>query len=152
VKEIAMTRNTHSLMTSTVLAAALAAGVAGIANADDGSMSPITGDSYRYFASQPIDKARSVWRQSHPSGLTEQEVQAVASSDLSAFAAKVDPPVFAAAADPSWRQTHPNGLTEQELLAVSSNSVSRWCSDLTGSPAPSFLAQSHGNTKLGSNR
>jgi len=147
-----MTRNTHSLMTSTVLAAALAAGVAGIANADDGSMSPITGDSYRYFASQPIDKARSVWRQSHPNGLTEQEVQAVASSDLSAFAAKVDPPVFATAADPSWRQTHPNGLTEQELLSVSSNSVSRWRADLTGSPAPSFLAQSHGNPKLGSNR
>ena len=148
-----MASNEYQVMEKVVLAVALLVGVSSIASADDSSMNPITGDSYRYFASQPIDNAPSVWRRSHPNGLTEQEVQAVASSDLSAFAAKVDPPVFAtAAADPTWRQTHPNGLTEQELLSVSSNSVSRWRSDLTGSPGPSFLAQSPGNTKLGSNR
>jgi hypothetical protein len=146
-----MTRNKHSFISKAVLAVALAAGVAGIANADDSSMNPITGDSYRYFASQPIDKAGSVWRKSHPNGLTEQDVQAVASSDLSAFVARVDPPAFAtAAADPSWRETHPNGLTEQELMVLSSNSVSRWRSDLTGNPAPSFLARSPGNTKVSS--
>jgi hypothetical protein len=38
-----------SMMKSIVLAVALAAGVSGLARADDSSMNPFTGDSYAYF-------------------------------------------------------------------------------------------------------
>src|ERR1700680_3618766 len=38
-----------SMMKSMVVAVALAAGVSGIARADDSSMNPFTGDSYAYF-------------------------------------------------------------------------------------------------------
>ncbi len=104
-------------------------------------MNPFTGDSYKYFNSghtvaesgrfnrpvfsnAPTDPS---WRQSHPNGLTERELQALSSSDLSASAQQLNPPVFAsAAADPSWRQSHPNGLTERELEALSSSTLASW--------------------------
>ena len=38
-----------SMMKSIVLAAALVAGISGLARADDSSMNPFTGDSYAYF-------------------------------------------------------------------------------------------------------
>jgi hypothetical protein len=66
-------------------------------------------------------------RQSHPNGLTERELKALSSSDLSASVQQLNPQVFAsAAADPAWRQSHPNGLTECELEAVSSSTLASW--------------------------
>ena len=136
-----MSRKPYSLTKQMLIATALALGVSSVALADDSSMNPFTGDSYKYFngghnrgdpghftgpvfSNVPADPS---WCQSHPNGLTERELQALSSSDLSAFASQLNRPVFASApADPSWRQSHPNGLTERELLALSSSSVSRW--------------------------
>jgi len=122
------------------MAAALALGASGLALADDSSMNPATGDSYKYFngynlgepgqfkrpvfSSAPADPS---WRQSHPNGLTDRELVALSSSGLSASASQLNPPVFASApADSSWRQSHPNGLTDRELVALGSSSLSRW--------------------------
>ncbi len=136
-----MSRKPYSLNKQLVLAAALALGASSVALADDSSMNPFTGESYKYFNSGhtvaesgrfnrpvfsngPTDPS---WRQSHPNGLTERELQALSSSDLSASAQQLNPPVFAsAAADPSWRQSHPNGLTERELEALSSSTLASW--------------------------
>jgi hypothetical protein len=127
--EQAMSRKPHSLSKQFVLATALALGASSVALADDSSMSRIGGDSYTYF-NRPVPgntAAGPSWRQSHPNGLTERELQALSASDLSAFVAQVNPPVFASApADPLWRQSHPNGLTEQELQALSSSSLAMW--------------------------
>jgi hypothetical protein len=124
-----MSRNLHSLNKQMVIAAALALGASSVALADDSSMSRIGGDSYAYF-NQPVLRnaaANPTWRQSHPNGLTERELQALSSSDLSASAQQLNPQVFAsAAADPSWRQSHPNGLTERELEALSSSTLASW--------------------------
>ena len=112
-----------------VVAAALALGASSVALADDSSMSRFGGDSYAYF-NQPVTRtaaAGPTWRQSHPNGLTERELQALSSSDLSASAQQLSPPVFASvAADPSWRQSHPNGFTERELEALSSSPLAAW--------------------------
>ena len=124
-----MFRKPYSLSKQLVVATALALGASGIALADDSSMSRFGGDSYAYF-NQPVVRntpASPTWRQSHPNGLSERELQALSASDLSASAAQLNPPVFAsAAADPSWRQSHPNGLTERELQALSSSTLAIW--------------------------
>jgi len=134
-----VSRKPYSLSKQLVVATALALGASSVALADDSSMNPFTGDSYKYFnggrtvaesaranpvfSAVPADRS---WRQSHPNGLTERELQALSSSDLSAYAS-LDPPVLASApADPLWRQSHPNGLTEQELQALSSSSLAMW--------------------------
>lgn len=112
-----------------VVAVALALGASGVALADDSSMGRFGGDSYAYF-NQPVARnaaAGPTWRQSHPNGLTERELQALSSSDLSASAQQLNPQVFASvAADPSWRQSHPNGFTERELEALSSSTLASW--------------------------
>jgi hypothetical protein len=112
-----------------VLAAALALGASSVALADDSSMSRFGGESYAYF-NQPVARnaaAGATWRQSHPNGLTERELQALSSSDLSASAQQLNPQVFASvAADPLWRQSHPNGFTERELEALSSSPLAAW--------------------------
>jgi hypothetical protein len=143
-----MTRNKYSLAARSLLAASVAVVATGVAGRAGAQIGPGT-DSYRYFFSQPIDKAPSAWRQSHPNGMTEQAVLALASSDLSACAANVNPPVFSSApADPTWRQTHPSGLTDQELMPLSSSSVSRWQNpDASGGSAQSNVAQSPRKTK-----
>jgi hypothetical protein len=135
-----MSYKPNSLTKQLVVATALALGASSVALADDSSMNPFNGDSYKYFngynLGQPGQFNRPIfskapadpsWRQSHPNGLTEHDLQALSSSDLSASAAQLRPPVFAsAAADPSWHQTHPNGLTERELEALSSSSLAMW--------------------------
>ena len=131
-----MSRKPYSLTKQLIAATALALGTSGVALADDSSMNRFTGDSYKYFNSSansgPFSRpstasAAPSWRQSHPNGLTELELQALSSSGLSASASQLDPPVFAsAAADPSWRRTHPNGLTERELQALSSSTLAVW--------------------------
>ena len=124
-----MSRKQYSLSKQLVVAAALALGASSIALADDSSMSRFGGESYAYF-NQPVLRtaaAGPTWRQSHPNGLTELELQALSSSDLSAFASEVNPPVLASApADPAWRQSHPNGLSERELQALSASSLAVW--------------------------
>jgi len=141
VKEQAMSRKPYSLSKQLVIAMALALGTSGVALADDSSMSPFTGDSYKYFnGSQNLGNpgqfnrpvvsnapATPSWRQSHPNGLTDHELQALSSSGLAASATELNPPVFASApADPSWRQSHPNGLTERELQGLSSSTLAVW--------------------------
>ena len=107
--------NKVSMMKSLAVAIALAAGVSGIARADDGSMGRF-GDSYTYFNSQPVDNARSAWRASHPNGLTEQQLQALSSE---ALATDFEKPTFDKAPS-GWRMAHANGLSDRELQALSS--------------------------------
>ena len=124
-----MSRKQYSLGRQLTLAAALALGASGAALADDSSMARFGGESYAYFNRAPISNAaaNATWRQSHANGMTERELQAASSSDLSAFSAQLNPQTFSrVAADPSWRQTHPNGLTERELQALSSSSLAQW--------------------------
>jgi hypothetical protein len=136
-----VSRKPYSLNKQLVVATALALGASGVALADDSSMNPFTGDSYKYFNgghtlaestrfNRPVFSATPAdpsWRQSHPNGLTERELQALSSSDLSASAGQLNPTVFASApADPLWRQSHPNGLTERELQALSSSTLASW--------------------------
>jgi len=119
-----------SMMKSIVVAAALAAGVSGIARADDSSMNPFTGDSYAYFnggnlghTTNPPVFARgpSAWRQSNPNGLTDRDFAALGSEET---ANRFDPPVISTSvADNSWRRTHPNGLTNAELAALGSEEI-----------------------------
>ena len=136
-----MSHKLYSLSKQLVVATTLVLGVSSVALADDSSMNPFTGESYKYFnggnslgsaarfnrqvfSNVPADPS---WRQSHPNGLTERELQALSSSDLSASASQLNPPVLASApADPLWRQSHPNGLTERELQALSSSNLASW--------------------------
>ena len=124
-----MSRKQYSLSKQLVVAAALALGTSGGALADDSSMSRFGGDSYAYF-NQPVPRnaaASPNWRQSHPNGLTDHELQALSASGLAASAPEFNPPMFASApADPSWRQSHPNGLTEPELQGLSSSNLAVW--------------------------
>jgi hypothetical protein len=135
-----MSRKSYSLNRQLVVAAALALGASGIALADDSSMDPFTGDSYKYFNGHNLGEkgpfnrpvfsnapSDPLWRRSHPNGLTERELAALSSSGISASASQLDPQIFAAApADPSWRRTHPSGFTESELAALSSSTLARW--------------------------
>ena len=131
-----MFRKSYSLSKQLVLAASLAIGATGAALADDSSMSRFGGDSYRSFNNPiPGDTAtNSAWRQSHPNGLTERELQALSASIMSGAALQLHPPVFASLpTDPTWRQSHKNGLTEHELQALSA-------SPLAMSQAPDALS------------
>jgi hypothetical protein len=136
-----MFRKPHLLSKQLVVATALALGASGVALADDSSMNPFIGDSYKYFngghnvgdpgqfnrpvySTAPADPS---WRQSHPNGLTERDLQALSSSGLAASAAQLNPPVIASApAYPGWRQSHPNGVAEADLQAMSSSTLARW--------------------------
>ena len=117
----------HSPGKRIAAAAAVALCASGAALADDSSMSRFGGDSYAYFNRQPIDKSPSTWRLANPQGFTEGDLQALSSSDLSAFTSRLSPPVLASTpVDPTWRRSHPNGLTERELQALSSSSLASW--------------------------
>ncbi len=83
-----MSRKPYSLSKQLAVAMALALGTSGVALADDSSMSRLGGDSYAYF-NQPVPRnvaASPNWRQSHPNGLTDHELQALSSSGLAASA------------------------------------------------------------------
>jgi hypothetical protein len=123
-----MSRKPNSLTKQLIVATALALGASSVALADDSSMNPLVGDSYKYFnggfSKAPADRS---WRQSHPNGLTERDLQALSSSGLSASVAQLNPPVLASApADPMWRQSHPNGPPERDLEALSASTLARW--------------------------
>ena len=93
-----MFRKPYSLSKQVVIATALALGASGAALADDNSMNPFSGDSYKYFNGYNLGEPGPFKR-----------------------------PVFSnTPADPSWRQSHPNGLTDRELAALGSSTLSRW--------------------------
>jgi hypothetical protein len=104
-----------SMMKSLVVAVVLAAGVSGLARADDGSMGRF-GDSYAYFNSQPINRSPSAYRQANPNGLSERQLEALSSE---ALGNDFQRPTFDKTPS-SWRQVHPNGLSEREFQALSS--------------------------------
>ena len=111
-----MTRSKISLMKKAALAAVLVAATAGVASADDSDIGRFS-DSYRYFASQPNNKAASSYRADNPTGISELQFQAYSDSMGTAF--KAGKPVFDK--EPSeWRLANPNGLTEHDFQALSS--------------------------------
>jgi len=113
-----MTDNKYAVTKSVVLAATLVAGMSGVTRADDSSMSRFGGESYAYF-NQPTGNALadSAWRQSHPNGHTQLELERLTSRSMSFQPAPV---LSNVASDPTWRESHPNGLSERELQALSS--------------------------------
>lgn len=132
-----MCRKRYSPSKKLVVTAVLALAACGVAMADersmnwvgnDNSLSRLGGDAYAYF-SQPVrgNATGTAWRQNHPNGPTQQELQAMSSSSLAASASALETPVLASIpADPSWRQSHPNGPTERELQAAGASSMAMW--------------------------
>lgn len=131
-----------SMLKSIVVAAALVAGVSGIARADNDT-NPFNGESYEYFknAQAASGNSPSTFHQSNPTGLSESELQAGLSESP-----VWQPNRFANAAGavnkaPSaWRQGHPHGLSERELQALSSEAP-MWQAPTT-SEASSFASTS----------
>jgi hypothetical protein len=113
------------LMNSIIVVAALVAGFSGMARADDSSMNPFIGDSYAYFnggnlpkIGNPVfDNSASSWRQSHPNGLTETQLQ-ILSSETAGYRFNGTPAIDKAPS--SFAESHPHGLSERELQALSS--------------------------------
>ena len=116
-----MTRSKISSMKNTLLAVALVAATAGAANADDGGMGRF-GDSYQYFANQPIITSPSTYRADHPNG---QPLNWFQSNSAWGSAWQPAPLLTKAPSDPTIKQTHPSGLTEIELQAPSSPGPAR---------------------------
>ena len=134
-----------SMMKSVVVAVALAAGVSGIARADDSSLNPFTGDSYAYFnngdlprGDKPVfDKSASTWHQANPKGLPERQLESLSSE---ALANDFQRPTFDKAAS-EWRQENPHGLSESQMQALSSEAPA-WHS--TPQSQTSALASTNG--------
>jgi hypothetical protein len=109
-----MTSNRHSVMKRAIVTAALVAGLAGTAYADDNSMNPYTGDSYAYFnggrmpqRGQPVvSPAPSTFRQTNPHGLPLSTYAAEASANAPAL----NPAQPVDRAPSSFRSQYPNGL------------------------------------------
>ncbi len=105
------------MIKSAVAAIALAAGISGIARADDSSMNPFTGESYAYFnggnlpqGGKPVfDKTPSAWRQSHPNGVSERVLQAESSARLGNT---FQQPTFDNSPS-AWRQAHQRTCVDQ---------------------------------------
>lgn len=133
-----MSRTPHFTGRRLIAAIAFAIGASGAAFADDNSMSRFGGSSYAYFNNAANAAAVSTWRQDHPRGLTDRELQAFSASSLSAVVAQADAPIVAstAPADIAWRQTHPNGFTERELIARSSSTLAVWQVPGVSAPGP----------------
>jgi hypothetical protein len=112
-----MASNRYSSTTKLIVAALLAAGLTGIASADDSSIGRFGGDSSAYFDTETNDKSPSAWRQSNPNG---QPLSWYQSNSALGMAWKPAPVLAKAPSDPTFKQTHPNGLTERELQALSS--------------------------------
>jgi len=112
-----MTGNRYSSTTRLIVGALLAAGLNGIASADDSSIGRFGSDSSAYFDSQTINKSPSAWRQSNPNG---QPLSWYQSNSALGMAWKPAPVLAEAPSDPTFKRTHPNGLTDSELQALSS--------------------------------
>ena len=111
-----------SMAKSMVVAAAIVAGVSGMARANDSGVSPSIGDSHAYrnlptTGSQIPDTSSLAWRQSHPNGLSVREMQSLWGSWAGQF--HMSQPVFSSApADTSFRESHPNGLSDREMQSL----------------------------------
>jgi hypothetical protein len=82
-----MFRKQYSFSGKLLVATALALVVSGVAIADDNSASRFGGDGYAYF-NQPMRGNAAViaaWRQDHPNGLSNRELQAASSSSLAVW-------------------------------------------------------------------
>ena len=111
-------KSTLSVMKSVVVAVALVAGVAGVARADDSSMSRFGGDGYAYFHEDKpvVSYAPSEFRNEDPHGLTESQYQT-----LSSEGPEWQPRASIDKTLPSFRKTDPHGLSIGEYQALSSN-------------------------------
>jgi hypothetical protein len=133
-----MSRKHYWFSKTLAVAPAVALLASGVALADDTSTGRFGGDGYAYF-NQPMrgsPTTAAAWRQDHPNGLSQRELQAASSSSLAASASQLDKasPVLAGApADPQWRQSHPNGLTNRELQAAGASSLAVWQAPEEGS-------------------
>jgi hypothetical protein len=133
------------VMKSLVVAVALAAGVSGIAHADDSSMNPFSGESYAYFNGGDLpysgktvfDKAPSAFRATHPNGLSDRQLEALSSE---ALASDFTTPTLDKAPS-EWRIANPNGLSERQYQALSSEAPV-WHEMIQS--APSALASTNG--------
>jgi hypothetical protein len=129
-------------MRGIAVAVALAAGLSGIARADDSSTNPFTGDSYAAFnggnlghITKPsiLVNAPSSWRQANPNGLSYRQLQALSSDALESNFQQHNFDMTPS----SFAQSHPHGLSERELQALSSPGPA-WHS--SPQSAPSALA------------
>lgn len=110
-----------SMLQSMAVAVALAAGISGIARADDNSMTRFGGDGYAYFhESKPIvDKTPSQWRADNPHGLSFAQEEAL--SDESQVYQLTKPVIDRSPS--TFRQTNPHGLTFGDYQALSNESA-----------------------------
>jgi hypothetical protein len=113
-----MTSSKYSNAKNVVLAAAIVTGMTGIALAQENSMSRFSGGSSAY-PNEPTSNAPAdlAWRQRHPNGHTQLELQRLTSRSTSFQPAPV---LSGAVAAPAWRVSHPEGTTERQLQAMSS--------------------------------
>ena len=100
------------------LAVALVAGVAGVARADDSSMSRFGGDGYAYFHEDKpvVSYAPSEFRNEDPHGLTESQYQT-----LSSEGPEWQPRASIDRTVPSFRKIDPHGLSISQYQGLSSN-------------------------------
>lgn len=126
-----------TLLRTIVATTALVAGMSGLAHADDNSLSPFGGDSYRYFnEAQPAgDKTQSTFRQQNPKGLSERDYQALSNED----------PVWQPAVPidrtaSTFHATNPHGIPYGEYQALASND-SMW-QPRTSGPGSATVASS----------
>jgi hypothetical protein len=116
-----------SIVKSTLVTAALAVGVSGMAFADDSSvphglsesqLQALSSDGPAWHPQESVhDRSASAWRQSNPSGLSERVLQ---SYSVWGQAFHDRPVISSAPSDPSFKQDHPHGLSEREFQAMSS--------------------------------
>jgi hypothetical protein len=114
-----------SIVKDIVVAAALAAGVSGVARADS-DLNPLVGDSYAYFngcnqgqtCKRVYNTAPSTFRQSNPGGLSERQFEVLSLSSGSAVF-QTNAPVIDKAPS-SFALSHPHGISEREFQALSS--------------------------------
>jgi hypothetical protein len=116
-----------SIVKSTLVTAALAVGVSGMALADDSGVSnglseselqALSSDGPAWHPQPSIyDRSPSVWHQSNPSGLSERVLQ---SYSVWGPAFHDRPVIASAPSSPSFKQDHPHGLSEREFQAMSS--------------------------------
>jgi hypothetical protein len=139
-----MTCNVQTLTKSFVVAAALAAGVSGLAHADEGGaldgpseaqLQAAASEGPAWHPQQSVyDESPSVWRQSNPNGLSMREMQSMWGTWAGQF--RLSQPVFSSASvDDSFKQSHPNGLSAREFQAMSSDAAA-WQLPMRPSTSP----------------
>jgi len=143
-----------SKLKSIALAAALVAGIAGVARADDSSMNPFTGDSYSYFnggnlpqGGNPVfNNAASAWRQSNPNGLSERVYQSYSGTGEEWHLNK---PFFNTAPS-AFAANNPHGLSERQMQALSSEAPA-WQSPTQRASTALASTNEAGSTKSAAN-